>query len=109
MRLAYDRKLDNGMGMLHGGATATILDTAMGCAAGTVVPDDSTLLTLDLHVTYLSPVTPEVMPITATARVGHVSGGTVYVLGEVHAASGQLVAHAVGNFKVIARSQRATA
>lgn len=101
MVLAHDPSLENTMGMFHGGAAAAMLDTAMGCAAHTALPAGSGIVTLDLTLTYLRPITIRNAPVTATGRVLNVGRRTVYVTGEVHDAEGALVAHAVGNFSVL--------
>lgn len=44
-------------GFLHGGAIATVLDTACGCAAGTLMPAGSTLVTVEYKVNFLAPAT----------------------------------------------------
>jgi uncharacterized protein (TIGR00369 family) len=46
----------NPHGILHGGITATLLDSAMGCAVLSELPPDVGYTTVDLSVTYLRPV-----------------------------------------------------
>jgi uncharacterized protein (TIGR00369 family) len=101
MRLEYDPSLENTMGMLHGGAAATMLDTAMGCAANTLLPAGSAVVTLDLTITYLRPITARQTPILATGRVVNLGRRTIYVSGEVRGAGDKLLAHAVGNFSIV--------
>ena len=102
MTLPYDPSLENTLGMVHGGAVATMLDTAMGAAAHTVLPVGSGVVTLDLTITYLRPITADNAPIIATGRVRNTARRIIYVLGEVKDARGKLVAHAVGNFSILA-------
>jgi uncharacterized protein (TIGR00369 family) len=101
MRLDYEQSLENTMGMLHGGVAATMLDTAMGCAANTLLPVGAAVVTLDLSVTYLRPITTGQTPIMATGRVVNLGRRTVYLTGEVKGADGKLLAHAVGNFSIV--------
>lgn len=106
MSLHYDPSLENLMGMAHGGVAATMLDTAMGCAASTVLPTGSGVVTLDLNITYLRPVTARQTPVVATARVINLGRRIVYVGGEVRSSDDTLVAHAVGNFSIVGPSIR---
>ncbi|SDA35955.1 PaaI family thioesterase [Sphingomonas sp. NFR15] len=101
MRLDHDPSIENTMGMLHGGAAATVLDTAMGCAAHTTLPQGNGIVTLDLNVTYLRPITVTNAPVTATGRVINAGRRVIYVTGEVKDRDGALVAHAVGNFSIV--------
>lgn len=98
MRLEHDPSLENAIGLIHGGAIASMLDTAMGAAANTRLPAGAGVVTLDLTITYLRPVSALNCPVTATGRLAHLGGRNAYVLGELHDATGQLCAHAVGNF-----------
>jgi uncharacterized protein (TIGR00369 family) len=68
MELNPDSSLDNGMGLLHGGTAAAMLDTAMGAAANTMLPPDKAVLTLDLKLTYLRPLRLSSGPIRATGK-----------------------------------------
>ena len=101
MRLAYDRSLENSIAMLHGGVAATMLDTAMGAAAHTALATSGMVVTLDLTITYLRPITEANSPVTATGRVANMARRTAYVIGDLRDGTGILVAHAVGNFSVI--------
>lgn len=54
----------NPLGTLHGGATAGILDTAMGVAARCFTRDQTLAVTAELNISYLRPV-----PLPATFHV----------------------------------------
>lgn len=101
MELNPDSSLDNGMGLLHGGTAAAMLDTAMGAAANTMLPPDKAVLTLDLKLTYLRPLRLSSGPIRATGKVLTVGKRNAYVSGEVHDGKGRLAVHAVAIFSVI--------
>jgi len=101
MRLDYDASLENTLRMLHGGVAATMLDTAMGAAAHTMLPVGSAVVTLDLTLTYIRPIDLRNTPVTATGRVINVGRRTVYVSGEVIDRHGALTVHAVGNFSIL--------
>lgn len=59
----------NPYGMVHGGLAATLLDTATGCAIHTRLPAGVGYATLDLHVTYLRPITTRSGPLTCVGTV----------------------------------------
>lgn len=106
MRLEYDPSFENTMGMAHGGVAATMLDTAMGCAAHTMLPTGSGIVTLDLTITYLRPITAKDTPVAGTGRVINVGRRTIYVGGEVRGRDDILLAHAVGNFSIFGSGSR---
>jgi len=101
MEISPDGSVENGLGIAHGGMVATMLDTAMGAAANTVLPAGKVSVTLDLTITYLAAVKRGSAPIRATGKVTNVGRRTIYVVGEVRARADKLVAHAVGNFSII--------
>ncbi|MDR3513797.1 MAG: PaaI family thioesterase [Caulobacteraceae bacterium] len=101
MQLNPHEGLENPMGLLHGGAAATVLDTAMGAAAHTLAPGGQAVVTLDLTITYLRPLNARSGPIRVTGRVINMGGRTAYVEGDARDGEGKLVAHAVGNFSLI--------
>jgi uncharacterized protein (TIGR00369 family) len=101
MELIPDPSLENAIGVLHGAVAATLLDTAMGAAINTLLDADKTVVTIDLKITYLKPLTLKSAPIRASAKVLNQSRSLAYVEGEVRDASGRLAAHAVGNFSIL--------
>jgi len=70
---AYTPSLEhyNGMGVVHGGLAATLLDTVMGCAVQTLLPKGATLSTLDISVRYVRPITVRTGLVLATATTVH--------------------------------------
>ncbi|MCP5366493.1 MAG: PaaI family thioesterase [Hyphomicrobiales bacterium] len=59
LRIEYqDRLVGNPeTGVVHGGVVTTLLDTAAGGAAFTLIPLGATLATLDMRIDYLKPAT----------------------------------------------------
>jgi len=78
--------------IVHGGLVATLLDTAMGGACWTVLGDDETFLTADLHVEFLRSARPGLL--RADARVVHRTKRVVFCAGELHDAAGVHLASA---------------
>lgn len=50
------KELSQGLGYMHGGMVAAILDTAGGFAAFTVIPSNCHLVTSELKINYMRPV-----------------------------------------------------
>ena len=67
---------------LHGGVLSTLIDTAGGGAAWTVIEDGQRVSTVDLTVDYLRP--GPTSSIVATARVARKGNRVVLVTIEVH-------------------------
>ena len=84
----------NPLGTVHGGITATILDSAMGCAVHTVLPAGAAYTTLDLSVTYLRSVPYDGRRLTAEGHTIHVGGRVATAEGRVTDGEGRLVATA---------------
>lgn len=106
MALEPHEGLENPMGLIHGGVAATLLDTAMGAAAHTLLDAARASVTLDLKITYLRPLTTASGTIRAVGRVINLGGRTAYAEGELRDGQGQLAAHAVGNFQIVSAKAR---
>src|SRR5918999_1148134 len=63
--------LANPFGTVHGGVLATVLDSAMGMAALTALPEGATTTTLALEVKYLRPVATDAGVLRAEGVVIH--------------------------------------
>ncbi len=66
-----DPRFANPMGTVHGGIIATLLDSALGCAVQTVLPDGVAYTTLGLELKYLRPVAVDAGELRATGTVVH--------------------------------------
>ena len=108
IELQPEQSLENTSGTLHGAAAGAMLETAMSAAVGTLLPADKRTTTLDLTVSYLKPLTIESGPIRAIGRVVDLAERTAYAAGEIRDGAGNLAAHAVGVFSVIATEQTIT-
>jgi len=101
MELEPDQSVENTVGLVHGATAAAMLDTAMGAAAHTKLDDGRAVVTLDLHITYLRPVTLKSGPLRAVGTLTSLGRTNAYVTGELLTGDGKLAAHAVGNFSII--------
>jgi uncharacterized protein (TIGR00369 family) len=84
----------NPLGTVHGGITATILDTAMGCAVHSTLPAVDSYTTVDLAVTYLRGVPYDGRLLRAEGRVVHLGGRLATAEGRVVDGEGRLIATA---------------
>ncbi len=61
----------NPLGTVHGGVLTTLLDSAMGCAVHTTLPQGAAYSTLSLEVKYARPITRDTGIVRAEAEVLH--------------------------------------
>src|SRR5580765_18874 len=83
----------NGMGVVHGGFAATLLDSALGCAINSMAPPHKIYTTLELKINYTRPLTQEVGAVRCEARVVHLGSRTATAEGRIVDANGKLYAH----------------
>jgi uncharacterized protein (TIGR00369 family) len=101
VRLEVDETDDlaNGVGSIHGGVIATLIDTTANAAA--IPLDDfgagSTVATVSLTVNYLQPARGH---LSADASCGRTRGSLRSVTVDVRGAGGELVAHGLVTVKV---------
>lgn len=83
----------NAMMIVHGGVVTTLMDTAMGSAVYTRIPDGAFYTTLELKVNFIRSVQLTDEKISCAARTVHVGRRTATAECTVTSASGALVAH----------------
>ena len=105
LQAAPEPRHDNGVGMAHGGWSATLLDTAMGLAAQTRLDAGRTCVTSDLTLRFHRPVRPADGPLRIVARVVAASPRSVATTAVLESAQGTLHASATGAFAVIATAK----
>jgi len=66
--LPFDLDLTQQHGFLHGGAIASVLDTACGYAASTLMPSDAGVLTVEFKLNFLAPSAGERFRFTGRVR-----------------------------------------
>lgn len=94
-------------GAVHGGITATILDSAMGCAVKTTMPAGAGYTTLELKVNMVRPITLATGRILAEGTVLHRGGRIATADGRVTAeADGKLLAHATTTCLILTHQPR---
>ena len=83
----------NPIGVVHGGLAATLLDSAMGCAVHTLLPQGRAYTTLELKVNFVRALTPDVGRVRAIGKIIHLGGKIATAEGTVVDAAGKLYAH----------------
>jgi uncharacterized protein (TIGR00369 family) len=76
--------------IVHGGMVTTLLDTAMGGACWSVLGDEESFLTADLHVEFLRATRPGVL--RAEGRVVRRNRGVAFCAANLYDAGGELLA-----------------
>jgi uncharacterized protein (TIGR00369 family) len=83
----------NPQGTIHGGFTATVLDSAMGCAVLTLLPANTGHTTLEFKINLVRPIMPETGELRAEAWVVHGGRRVSTAEGRLLTAEGKLLAH----------------
>jgi len=83
----------NPIGVVHGGLAATLLDSAMGCAVHSLLPEGRAYTTLELKVNFVRALTRNTGRVQAIGKVIHLGGKVATAEGTVVDASGKLYAH----------------
>lgn len=83
----------NPIGSVHGGIAATILDSCMGCAIHTTLPQGHAFTTTDLQVRYLGAMSHDTGKVQAIGEVVHVGGRVAAAEGRIVDGDGTLLAH----------------
>lgn len=84
----------NPIGMVHGGLACTLLDSALGCAAHTLLPAGIGYTSTEIKVSYLRPIHADSAPLTCVGRVVKSGRRVSFTEGEITDAKGDVVATA---------------
>jgi uncharacterized protein (TIGR00369 family) len=86
--------LYNPIGVVHGGYAMTLLDSAMGCAIQTTLPQGEGYTSLETSVNFVRPITKETGPVRCEGKVLHRGGRIATAEGRlVVEKTGKLLAH----------------
>lgn len=96
MKLKMRDELRQPYGVLHGGATASLIDTAMAFAVIASTTEDEKATTVDLTVHYLRPVSEG--EIICTAKMVRAGKRILTVSAEVTGEQGKLIATALSTY-----------
>lgn len=84
----------NPIGSVHGGWSATLLDSCVACAVHSMLPRGKGYTTIELKLNFVRPVMPESGPLRAEGQVIHVGGRIGTAEGRLTDTTGRLYAHA---------------
>lgn len=85
----------NPIGVVHGGVTSTLLDTAMGCALHSKLEQGKAYTTLELKVNFLRGITEKTGKLKAEGRIIHFGRTTALVEADLKDEEGKIYAHGV--------------
>lgn len=88
-----DERMMNPIGSVHGGITATLLDSCMGCAVHTTLAPGQGYTTAQLNLHYLRSMQPGVGPVRAVGTVLHRGRKQSTAEGKLYGPDGRLIAH----------------
>jgi len=92
MRMPYDPEHDQPMGVVHGGAIASLIDTVVIGAIFSRMPTlPKKIATVDLHIHYLAPLQRE--DAIAEAWIRRRGRSMIYLAADVATPNGTVVAH----------------
>ena len=84
----------NPLGSVHGGWIATLLDSAVGCAVQSMLPQGTGYTTLELKVNLIRALTDKTGPVRAEGKVIQVGRSVGIAEGRLFDVDGKLYAHA---------------
>jgi uncharacterized protein (TIGR00369 family) len=102
LRMQVPKGLLSPFGLVHGGAIAALIDTAMGVAVVCRLSPRDRTATHELNINYISFAKPPV--VIATARVVRVGRTVAHAEAEARAEDGTLIAKALATFGVVRKS-----
>jgi uncharacterized protein (TIGR00369 family) len=91
MTLPIGEYLYNPAATVHGGATATLLDSVMGCAVLSTLPPHRAYTTLELKLSYIRPITTATGTIIATGRIINAGRRAAFAEGTITDAAGKIL------------------
>jgi len=90
----------NPIGTVHGGLVCTLLDSALGCAVQSTLPQGQGYTSIGITVNYLRPVHAASGPLTCVATVTKPGTRVAFADGVVTDGEGKVVATATGSLLV---------
>jgi uncharacterized protein (TIGR00369 family) len=91
----------NPMGVVHGGYASTLLDSALGVAVQSVMPQGFGSTTIELHVYFVRPLTRDTGRVRAIAQVLHQGKRIVTAEARLVDENDKLYSHATSTYMVL--------
>ncbi|GIN61398.1 hypothetical protein J27TS8_13910 [Robertmurraya siralis] len=103
VKIPLNAMVNNPLNILHGGITATVIDSAMGILAHQSLPDGKAAVTTQLSIHYIAQGIGDF--ITCQAKIEHFGSKTLLASADVFRSDGQKIAQATGSFFIIEKRQ----
>jgi acyl-CoA thioesterase len=104
IRLPFDKKLTNAIGLVHGGAIFTPADSAVGMALVGMISRNENISTLEMKINYLKPV--KKCDIIAEAKIVHKGAQTAIGDVEVRDVNDVLIAKGLATYAIFKKRGR---
>ena len=91
----------NPLGVVHGGLALTLVDSAAGCAAQTLLPEGAGYTTLETKVNFVRAILADTGVLRCTGRAIHVGRTIATAEARVEGADGRLYAHGASTLLVL--------
>ena len=104
VRLPFDKKLTNAIGLVHGGAIFTPADSAVGMALVGMISRNENISTLEMKINYLKPVKKG--DIIAAAKIVHKGAQTAIGDVEVRDVNDVLIAKGLATYAILNKRGR---
>lgn len=99
-RCTPDESTYNPLGMVHGGLLCTLLDTAAGCAAHTLLPAGAGYASIEIKVSFLRPLRADAGELEVHGRALKVGRRIAFAEANAQDGSGELVGHATTSLAI---------
>jgi uncharacterized protein (TIGR00369 family) len=96
-----DERSYNLIGSVHGGWTASILDSAMALACISLLEAEQSFTTIDIRINYLRPLTVETGEVRAEGAVLQGGRRLSYCEAKLLDGAGKLIAHGTGSCLIL--------
>jgi uncharacterized protein (TIGR00369 family) len=93
--------IQNSLNIVHGGITATLIDSAMGTLVHRILPSDVYAVTSEIKINYVAPGVGK--EFTCITSIIHKGSKTIVCEGRVLRDDGVLIAHSTASFFIIPR------
>ena len=103
MQGSPDERSYNLIGTVHGGWSASILDSALALSVLSTLTVDQGFTTVDIRINYLRPLTRETGEVRAEGRVLQAGRRLAYAEASLTDRAGKLVCHGTGSCLILPR------
>jgi uncharacterized protein (TIGR00369 family) len=93
--------IQNSLDIVHGGITATLIDSAMGTLVHRLLPSEVAAVTSEIKINYVAPGIGRELKCIVT--IIHKGSKTIVCEGKVFREDGTLIAHSTASFFIIPR------